>query len=275
MNQHAKPPLEDQIGAYRAILDSSMRQSAQRQPKDDLWTQDERPLAQSGRAEDGSSARNKRFLVACGLVALAALAGALAQGLRPGGETTVVLGEAGSTASTGQATTASTINESPLGSSGEPTPNDADDKGPIVDEIAGKDEGDTDMTNDTTTDDDERTTDTREVTVDIFSGRPNPTFSISADELNALEITVDRLAVSDNRAPNPTDLGFRGFRIESFSYKGQLMTMWATGDFVVLEIDDKSSSATTVTLLDSGSVFGTLLSAASDNLEPEVLILMS
>ncbi len=51
-----------------------------------------------------------------------------------------------------------------------------------------------------------------EVELDVFSGRPNPSWSLSPAEEEELLHRLSGLPPTDS-VPNPPDLGFRGFRI--------------------------------------------------------------
>jgi hypothetical protein len=51
---------------------------------------------------------------------------------------------------------------------------------------------------------------TASVAIDVFSGRPNPTFQLSAAEAAALEERLSDLSRSDRDAPDAV-LGYRGF----------------------------------------------------------------
>jgi hypothetical protein len=52
------------------------------------------------------------------------------------------------------------------------------------------------------------------VTVDIFSGRPNPEFDLDPDEAERVLQLVTSLAAAPGRSAQPPPLGYRGFVVE-------------------------------------------------------------
>jgi hypothetical protein len=59
------------------------------------------------------------------------------------------------------------------------------------------------------------------VTLDVFSGRPNPSWSLSADEQQELVRRLQGLPSVDGPSPEG-DLGYRGFRLVSSAPKSAL-----------------------------------------------------
>ncbi len=52
------------------------------------------------------------------------------------------------------------------------------------------------------------------VTLDLFSGRPNPEWSLSSDDARSLVDALLRLPHSANKPPAPPGLGYRGVLVE-------------------------------------------------------------
>src|SRR5690242_3486970 len=52
------------------------------------------------------------------------------------------------------------------------------------------------------------------VTVDVFSGRPNPSFDLDPDEADGIRQAIGSLPASTAGRPEPPDLGYRGWTIE-------------------------------------------------------------
>ena len=58
--------------------------------------------------------------------------------------------------------------------------------------------------------------------VDIYSGRPNPTWTLNDDEISGLEAVLDSLPTTEQCPSPPRDnLGFRGFIVTGVSAHGQ------------------------------------------------------
>ena len=70
-----------------------------------------------------------------------------------------------------------------------------------------------------------------EVELDVFSGRPNPSWSLSPAEEEELLFRLSDLPPTDS-VPDPVDLGFRGFRIV-----GPARKIWVFGGTVTISDD--------------------------------------
>ncbi len=63
------------------------------------------------------------------------------------------------------------------------------------------------------------------VTILVFSGRPNPTWQLTADQDAQLQLAVDQLTVTSSANQPDSTLGFNGFVVEDFrsdSHQGSL-----------------------------------------------------
>lgn len=66
-----------------------------------------------------------------------------------------------------------------------------------------------------------RTGDEVEVILDVFSGRPNPRWTLTEAEAGELAALLSALPAAGAAAgPRPPDLGYRGFRIEGLAVPG-------------------------------------------------------
>ncbi len=72
------------------------------------------------------------------------------------------------------------------------------------------------------------------VTADMFSGRPNPMWMLSADGTQQLEKLLAGLATADREPPTFDQLGFRRFSVSDVRYNGVPSTVSVTPDIVVL-----------------------------------------
>jgi hypothetical protein len=72
------------------------------------------------------------------------------------------------------------------------------------------------------------------VTIDIFSGRPNPTFVLTEGEAAALRQLVESLPEAAGAVVPEGTLGFRGFGLEDFWYRSDRFSMRVVEDLVVL-----------------------------------------
>jgi hypothetical protein len=78
------------------------------------------------------------------------------------------------------------------------------------------------------------------VTLEVFSGRPNPSWSLSADEEQELTRRLQGLPPS-GASPAAGDLGYRGFRIVNNSRRAQLPSEVVVTKGVVTVRDDRGS----------------------------------
>ncbi len=75
------------------------------------------------------------------------------------------------------------------------------------------------------------------VSVEVFSGRPNPTFTLSPTEQAELLQAVDQLSPLENGPPSADGLGFIGFSAADDS-SNQVLTVRRT--YVGLQADERS-----------------------------------
>jgi hypothetical protein len=78
------------------------------------------------------------------------------------------------------------------------------------------------------------------VTLEVFSGRPNPSWSLSADEEQELTRRLQGLPPS-GASSAAGDLGYRGFRIVNNSRRAQLPSEVVVTQGVVTVRDDRGS----------------------------------
>jgi hypothetical protein len=78
------------------------------------------------------------------------------------------------------------------------------------------------------------------VTLEVFSGRPNPSWTLCADEEQELIRRLQSLPPSD-RSPAEGDLGYRGFRIVNNSKRAQLPSEVMVTMGVVTVRDDRGT----------------------------------
>ena len=79
-----------------------------------------------------------------------------------------------------------------------------------------------------------------QVTLDVFSGRPNPSWILSADEAQELARRLHGLP-SAVQLPREGDLGYRGFRIVTTPQRSKLPTEIAVGQNLVTVRDDSGT----------------------------------
>jgi hypothetical protein len=78
------------------------------------------------------------------------------------------------------------------------------------------------------------------VTLEVFSGRPNPSWTLSADEEQELTRRLRGLPPS-GESPAAGDLGYRGFRIVNNSNRAQLPSEVVVTKGVVSVRDDRGT----------------------------------
>src|SRR5215472_2176226 len=78
------------------------------------------------------------------------------------------------------------------------------------------------------------------VTLEVFSGRPNPSWTLSADEEKEFLRRLQGLAPSA-RSPSQGGLGYRGFRIINNSKEAQLPSEVVVANGIVTVRDDLGS----------------------------------
>lgn len=100
------------------------------------------------------------------------------------------------------------------------------------------------------------------VMVDMFSGRPNPVFTLSPEATRQLEELLAALVTADVELPTFDHLGFRRFVVSNAHYDGSTSRISVTPDIIALD--------STITALKDpeGSVFSFLRSEAKKELPP-------
>ncbi|WP_155809838.1 hypothetical protein [Bradyrhizobium sp. URHA0013] len=77
----------------------------------------------------------------------------------------------------------------------------------------------------------EQLPDRAQVEIDVFSGRPNPTWELGRRDLTALLRLLEKLSKVKSAAGAANGLGFRGFKV-SFATRGTQRELYVKGNSV-------------------------------------------
>jgi len=79
------------------------------------------------------------------------------------------------------------------------------------------------------------------VEIDLFSGRPNPAWTLDGGEAHGLRAILADLSQTSRRPPEPPGLGYRGFQVTDGAHTYRVYREWVQADSQTLADPDRTA----------------------------------